>query len=340
MDTDQLTNLKQHPELFEQTIYLIEKSFGYQKGESFKKDFYPLIEKDNSHQNFIFRENGEVVGHAGVKIRFLGNFQFSIKVALIGGVAVAENHRKKGILTKLFHNIFENFDDSVGLYILWGDAADIYKKFDFFHAGVVFESLGGKNPGFEKRFTKTKFKNLNIEELTQIKNIYQEFTLKRYFSFLRSDKDWENIKNIESCDLYIMKNRDEKIVEYFCQNKSMDLIGIVHEYGFLEEVENSQFELFNAFKTWSPPHPFKEVTERILYQGLFRKGNLRLLNQFIHKRSQGLLKISHWERPEIKVLFGKKIVSIPEEAFFEYIFGTWLPKDIGFPLFLSGLDSV
>ncbi|MFI5390398.1 MAG: GNAT family N-acetyltransferase [Bacteriovoracales bacterium] len=335
-----LTNLQQHPELFEQTITLIEKSFGYQKGESFKKDFYPLIEKDNSHQNFIFRENGEVIGHAGVKVRFLGNSQFCLKVALIGGVAVAETHRRKGILTKLFQNIFENFDESVGLYILWGDAGDIYKKFGFFHAGVVFESLGSKNPGFEKRFTKTKFKNLNIEELTQIKKIYQEFTLKKYFSFLRSEKDWENIKNIDSCDLYILKNRDERIVGYFCQNKGMDLNGIVHEYGFLGEAEDSLFELLKAFKTWSPAHPFKEITEKILYQGLFRKGNLDLLNQFLNIRSQGFLKILRWERSEVRFLIGKKIVCIQEESFFEYIFGTLLPKDIGFPLFFSGLDSV
>ena len=79
MDIDQLTNLKQHPELFEQTIILIEKSLGYQKGESFKKDFYPLIEKENSHQNFIFRENGDVLGHAGVKVRYFGNSQLCMK---------------------------------------------------------------------------------------------------------------------------------------------------------------------------------------------------------------------------------------------------------------------
>ena len=48
-----LTNLKEKPELFNQTLNLIEESLGYFAPYRFDIDFYPLMEKKNWENNFL-----------------------------------------------------------------------------------------------------------------------------------------------------------------------------------------------------------------------------------------------------------------------------------------------
>ncbi len=333
-----ISNLKERPYLFDKTITLIEKSFGYLETESYKVDFYPLIEEKNGHHNFIWEENGKVLGHVGIKLRQLGNLERSLKVCLIGGVAVAENYRGKGISKNLFHHIFKIFQQKVGLFVLWGNSLGYYKKFDFQPAGIIFESKGKNNPNFVHNYRKTKFKDLHPNEFDQIKKIYQEFSLKNFFSILRSNNDWDSIKKIETVDLYILKIPSEKIVGYFCQNKGMDLKGIVHEFGYLNEYSSESKNLMEQLKTWSPTSEQNVLIEKIHYQALFRMGNPILINSFIKE-----LKILSWNKSEVLVSNGKNILPFSPESFFQYIFGPYSQGDtiqINYPLFISGLDSI
>ena len=343
MSSGQISNLKVRPELYDQTIKLIESSFDYSKGESFQIDFFPLVEKKNAHHNFILEEGGEVLGHVGVKTREIGNTNLKLKVALIGGVAVSEKHRGKGFLTKLLTEVFKKFDKNVGLYILWGDEINIYKKFDFYLAGGLVESIEAYNPNFNNRYTKTKFKDISIKDFNQIKRIYQEFSLKNYISFLRNDEEWETLKKIESVDLYILKSKNEKILGYFCQNKGMDLKGIVHEFGYLIDHQNEISELFHSLKTWYPSSATIKFPGKNIYQALFRMGNVEIFNEFLGKRSHEELLISKCGKWEVKIKFKNKTLAIPKEFFFQRIFGPFPPKDleeISCQFFFSGLDSV
>lgn len=343
MFNGQVSNLKAHPELLDQTIELIENSFGYSKKESYKIDFFPLMNESNSHQNFIFKENGEVLGHVGVMLRKLANRELTLNVALIGGVAVLKKHRGKGILTKLLTEVFNRFDQQVGLYILWSDAVELYKRFDFYLAGNLVESNGKIGSKFNDRYIKTKFKNVHPDDFTQIKSIYNEFSLKKYFSCLRTDEDWEKLKNIESTDLYILKESQGRVLGYFCQNKGMDLRGIVHEFGFLEEYQNEIYELFNSLKTWYPSVASDQFPGKNIYQGLFRMGNIKIFNKFLSDRSQGRLLLEQWGKTDVEIKFINKTLIIPKESFFPLIFGPFPPKEleaISCQFFISGLDSV
>ncbi len=343
MPIGQISTLKDHPELFDQTIKLIEKSFGYDKNESFIIDFFPLMEKNNSENDFILQENGNVLGHVGVKIREIGNSEIKLKVALIGGVAISEEYRGKGLLKRILEEVFKRFENKVGIFILWSDLAELYKKFDFYLAGAAVESSGINNEKFYNRYFKTKFNKISINDLEQIKNIYQQQTLENYFSFLRSEADWQSLIKIESVDLFILKDGQDKVLGYFCQNKGMDLRGVVHEFGFLKNHQNEIDELFRSLKTWFPSVSSERFPGKNIYQGLLKMGNLKIFNSFLWSRSRGFLQIVNWGVSDVRIIFKNKNILIPKEVFFQCIFGPYPPielENISCQLFLSGLDSI
>ena len=343
MPIGHLSNLMDRPELFDQTIDLIEKSMDYDKHESFKIDFFPLMEKNNSEHDFILVENSKVLGHVGVKLRDLGNLNLKMKVALIGGVAVLEEYRGKGILKRILTEVFTRFDLDVGIYILWSDLVTLYNKFGFYLAGAAVESTGTQNKIFYNKYIKTKLNNITKDDLNQIKNIYREFCSKDYLSFLRTDEDWESLKKIESVDLFILKDDKEKILGYFCQNKGMDLRGIVHEFGYLKENQNEIHELFNSLKTWFPSVSSESFPGKNIYQGFLKMGSLEIFNKFLWERSHGIFQILNWRESEVETIFKNKKFILPKESFFSCIFGPYPPKqleNISCQLFLSGLDSI
>jgi predicted N-acetyltransferase YhbS len=343
MPVGQLSNLRDRPDLFDQTIALIENSMGYDKHESFKIDFFPLMEKNNSEHDFILLENSKVLGHVGVKVREIGNFNLKMKVALIGGVAVLEEYRGKGILKRILKEVFTKFDHKVGLYILWSDLTSLYKKFDFHLAGAAVESAGSQNKNFYNRYTKTKLNNISTGDFNQIKSIYREFSLKDYLSFLRTDEDWESLKKIESVDLFILKDDNNKILGYFCQNKGMDLRGIVHEFGYLKENQNEIHKLFHSLKTWFPSVSSEDFPGKNIYQGFLRMGSLEIFNKFLWERSHGVFQILNWRETDVEIIFKNKKIILPKESFFPCIFGPYPPMElekISCQLFFSGLDSI
>ncbi len=338
-----LSTLQKKPDLFTQVIDLIEKEFQYPSKFNFAEDFYPLIDKQNSSNNFILLSNNKVMAHAGVNVKELENH----KVALIGGVVVDKKFQGQGMMSQLFNAIFEKYNNEVALFILWSEKNKLYEKYNFFEAGLTIQT--GKNCFSPKKLTnfhETTLTQLTKKDLNQIKNLYNT-TSKKFLTFNRSDYEWNQLSKITSTRLFINKKNNE-IIGYFFISKGLDLPDIIHEIGYLPQFENNMLSLLQNFKLWYPSMPntpiLKDIKiERSLYSALFKVGSLECFNQFLSSYSNSSLKINSIEHNIVNFKFQNNIYNSKLSDFFNYIF---VPEslsnfnDFVKPLYISGLDSI
>jgi len=332
------TTLSHYPQLFDETNRLIEKSLNYPATEHYAVDFYPVMNPKNFKNNHILYQQ-EVMAHVGLNLREIICKDEVLPVALLGGVAVKSTHRGKGHLKRLLNDVLKKHEKSVGIFILWSDLTELYKKFGFFPAGAFLDHhVDGIVPN---NYILTKFKNLNAKDLGQIKKIYSKVLCSEYFTFKRADLHWEMIKKIDSTDLYISRNVKGDIKSYFCQGKGGDLKGVVHEVGYLRENREQVLNDLRHLRVWHPT--LGQESCELKYLGLFRIGNPKILGLFLEQRSGGDLRLISHENNEVTFKFKKSRHTVPTSDFLQYIFGPFPPrefKSMACNLFFSGLDSI
>lgn len=334
-----ITNLKDSPELFEQTLVLIEESFKYQTPNSFKTDFYPLISTENRANNhIILNENNEVIAHVGCKIRTIQLANKSFTIAMLGGIAVAKDYRGSGLFQKLFSHVVSTYKEKVAFFLLWSDLEKLYNKFSFYLCGGQFELVSPKQ-GLAT-FTKTTFAEISNEEKEAIKKIYDESFKQTYLTLERAETDWNQISHISSADLFI--NRvNGKIESYFLMNKGQDLSGIIYEYGSSKIDSNFLKEISGHGKVWMGDN-FLENTEA-QYQFFLSIGDEELFKEFISHYTDGKFKIRAYNFPknEIFVDFEEETLSFEIDDFLRGVFGPEKFEEVlTKPIFISGLDSI
>ncbi|MCK5071861.1 MAG: GNAT family N-acetyltransferase [Bacteriovoracaceae bacterium] len=342
------TTLKKRPELRDETIELIEECFGYQQPYSYEVDFLHLMNKKNMNQCFIVYDSKEqkVVSHAGVNLRLIGNSDFQIQSALMGGMATHPDYQGQGHFKSLFENVLHHYENKVSLFILWSNLDKLYAKFGFHEAGGQLET--GKLPFNESQlninFKKTKFSKLDYKNFKLIRDIYELDTSREYTTIMRSNIDWENIKNINSTDLYLCYNKNGNFDGYFCVGKGFDLQGIIHETGFYPEVRNQYFEKLAKYKMWLPQkNTWKPDNGYLLYLALFRPGNTSLFKNMVAAWSKNDILINKYDGNIVSYNhLGEPLIDTMEE-FLKKLFGPepfFEGFNYGPPLFFSGLDSV
>lgn len=314
----EVTNLYAHPDKYKDTIDLIERSFAYQSPNKFDVDFYPLVSKDNHSNCWIILDDNKVAAHSASINKEIKIKDKTHNIVFIGGVAVDQNHRGKGLSKTLLNKIFTEHTET-SLFVLWSDKVDFYKKQNFYPAVELFEI-----PQIEGESSFKKVDWANIENLYTNQNEYR---------ISRNKNDWEEIKKITSTDMYI-KESDGKIVNYFFMNKGQDLTGVIHEYGNLEDMS----EILTHGKLWSStPAPNAQA----LFGSLIKIGNqhnfkeliLGLTNYKIHISSIGEL---------ISFSFDSKEFELSMEEFIQGVFGPGRFEELSTQpkLFISGLDSI
>ncbi|RLA65247.1 MAG: hypothetical protein DRQ88_02895 [Epsilonproteobacteria bacterium] len=334
------TTLSSFPHLFKETYTLIENSLNYPQSESFSVDFYPIMNPQNFNNNHILfnHETNEVMAHIGINFREIINGDHKLSVALIGGVAVKEAYRGQGLLNKLLNNLLKKYEQKVALFILWSDLIELYKKFGFYPAGCFLDS---KSEGLvPTKFIKTKFNALDSHDLDRVKGIYSDVLCHKYFTFKRSNDDWEKIKKINSTDLYLSRDEKGEIENYFCMNKGGDLKGVVHEIGYLKNGHQKVLNDLKSLRLWTPT---LGAVGDLKYLGLFKIGNINFLKEFLKIRSNGDLILTHYKKNKVSFNLKKIRYSVNTSDFLQYIFGPFPPdefKDIACKLFFSGLDSI
>ncbi|MCK5884788.1 MAG: GNAT family N-acetyltransferase [Bacteriovoracaceae bacterium] len=342
-----ITTLEEAPDRLDETVALIENGFNYPEGQNFVVDFAPLINESNFQNNHIiidFTKN-IIVGHIGVVLRRLGNKNIQMRVALIGGVVTHKDYQQMGLFSHLMKYVMKEYHEDSGLFLLWSDLPELYKKYSFFPAGGQVQ-LGTRDLDneLEKHFEKTKLFLLSDKERIQIKEIYNKETAHSYTTLVRTEIDWSAISRITSADLYIKRDDEGIISSYFFANKGHDLANIIHEVGFKSNFKNWTMDLLQEYKLWLPEQEKLFFnTNKTIYMAMIKIGEVAEFNRFLAKWSRGELKIKTIANARVIFRYRSEEYEEPLNLFLTFIFGPTPLKEFekyGPPLYLSGLDSI
>lgn len=344
----EISTLAENPECFNEVMRLIEKEFQYTSDHSFLTDFSPLLNPLN-HENCFFvidTNQNRVVSHLALCPRAMIKNNLLLDVAFIGGIATDSEFRNKGLFKMLMTYVLEKNVGVFALYILWSDITGLYEKFNFYLAGGTVETgtsllTNSENPD---GFHKTKFNLIDENEFEEIKHLYKEFNEKKFFTVKREEKDWSLIKSMSSVDLYIKKDPDGKIIQYFCINKGKDLTDIIYEIGCLKETYLPLIKKISRYKLWLPEEE-KNISDfqNIFFTAFIKLGDPNKLNAFFHKLLKEKLNITNFDEERINFHFKNEDYNLSQQDFLTALFG---PNPIlefsefNLSPYISGLDSI
>ena len=187
-----LSTLAEQPEYYDDVMGLIEKEFHYEKPFSYATDFAPLVNPNNFENCFIIihLESKMMVAHLGVLPRVMIKNNGEMPILMIGGIVTEKSHRGKNLFRTLMNHACNLYKEKAALVFLWSELHDIYEKFSFYRAGGIIETgksviTSDKTP---KGFIATNFSKLSLGEFDEIKNIYQTFN-EKYFFTLKSERE-------------------------------------------------------------------------------------------------------------------------------------------------------
>jgi len=330
--------LSEKPSCFEATIELIEKSFEYQKPNSFQIDFAPLIDESNFKNCFIMLdENEKVIAHIGAKDRLLTIDSNNFTVTMLGGIAVDEKYRGQGHFQTLLQDVLAEKRSDTSLFLLWSDNEKLYNKFGFHLCGTQFEIENEKQV---ISFEKTKYHSLSDKEQKQIQHLYQSSFAKTYITLDRSELDWNLIAKTTSADLYLNKTNGN-ISDYFFMNKGQDLPGIIYEYGTINDMPTLVTTISRFGKVWMGS-PIVE-TESLQYQFFMSPGDLRQFTECIRSftKDKFIVRNINLMKQEVFFDYNDETLVLSVEEFLRGVFGPGSFEELELsPLFLSGLESI
>lgn len=331
-----ITTLKAAPHLYQPTLSLIEKSFHYQKDNSFAVDFAPLIDESNFHNCFILIDESEnVIAHIGVCERQI----HGSTIAMLGGIAVDESRRGEGYFQELMQDVIAEKRSDVACFMLWSDQEKLYKKYGFHLCGTQLEISQSEKP---KNYTKIKLNALTEKQLSEVKDLYNSSFAKTYSTPERNENDWKLLAKITSSDLYI-KEENNQVVAYFFMNKGQDLQGIIFEYGSKHEIKNMIQDISAYGKVWIGSDLIP--SDEIQFQFFMAPADTRLFAEFIHKYTNGKINIRDINpmKQEVYFYFSEELLSLEVEDFLRGVFGPGIFEEIEpdiKPIFISGLVSI
>jgi hypothetical protein len=340
-----MMNLKDYPQYYQQTISLIEKSFGYQKEFSFAVDFAPLMDQENWHHCFILLDQvkKKVIAHIALKERDLLLNNNTYKIGLIGGICVDEAYRGKGVFKDFFEQVMKRNEYSYLAYLLWSDQEHLYSKFNFYQVGGQIQL--GQSSHFDLEglgFNLSEWSDLSSRDFIEMTILYDQL-ISKMISIKRTLSDWELIKKIQSTKLYIKRSNHE-IVSYLFLGKGQDLQGIIHELVYKDGYGKNIITKLAGYKLWLPEGlAYQNDNSKIFYTTFFNISDAKLFEEFVNDWSNGHIRISSFAKDKLTFEFSRKEYTVETEEFLKYIFGpSPLMEFKGYfkPFLISGLDSI
>ncbi len=339
------TTLYERPEYFNQVIKLIENEFGYTEKHSLKIDFAPLFKKENFKNLHIALYNDELVGHVGAKSKTIGPMSNNVPACLFGGLTISKKYQGKGHFRNFFEYVMDLYEEDHAIFLLWSDKIDLYRKFDFVELGVIIQTPGIEEKSFShKSFKKDKLKNLSEQQFNQIKEIYKKEFEDKLVTILRSNEDWEDIKNISSIDLHYQEENDV-ITSYILEGKGHDLQNTCHEVC----ISNKELlsEIANENKIWLyidqlGQDSIPDNTD-VIYGTLLKIANHHSFSSYVEKIGDKKIDIQGYSQDMLQIFLDDKEYHLYKEDFLRGIFGPEFVTEFGEsipPIFISGADSI
>lgn len=338
-DKIQYTTLAKLPDYYDRYIELIEKAFEYTRPWSFEIDFQPLISPLNFDHCHMIVKDGDIIATTAARKRTFGFQNFSVPSILFGGIAVAENYRGSGIFSDFFEYLLSHYK-KVGLFFLWSDLTQLYKKFGFYECGAFIQSGGQKF--LEKGLP---YAELSRQDQSSIRNLTKEKIEKRYLSFKRDSPYWEEISKVTSVHFHLHRDDRQKVIGYFVSGKGQDLQGIIHEFAFQDERhETLWLEEYSKYSIWLPGNYNQIFNRKNFFFSAFTKiGNTDVFRKFIQNLTGQKILIENIDVQNISFSFSRNAFTLSHDQFLKGLFGPNKIKDFeGLvpEIYIPGLDSI
>jgi predicted N-acetyltransferase YhbS len=343
-----LTTLAENPEYFDEVIALIEKEFHYGNNLSYAKDFALLMNPLNFENCYLYvdQEKNRVVSHLAVCPRTMIKNNFKVQVGLIGGIATDEAFRGRELFKNLMNHALLEHSKDCALFILWSEITGLYEKFSFYLSGGLIETGHGVFTANDRPvgFSKTTFNELTSKDFNDIQKIYHLFNEKYFFTVKREEKEWSIIRDMTSIDLYIKKNSEGSIEQYFCINKGHDLANIIHEVGCHPDQYISLIKTLQKYRTWLPESELSLGTNKdIFFTAFIRLGDFEKIQTFLKAVSSDEIELCAMTEDSISFNFSEIEYQVPPKDFLQLLFGPRPTKEFEKFLlspYISGTDSI
>lgn len=300
-------SLAKIPDYYDEVLRIIEAELNYSAPHHYENDFYPLMNSNNWENCFLIFNEQQLVGHIGVRELNLTLKSFTLPVLFLGGITIKKEFQGKGIFKFAFQDVLAKFQGQHALHFLWSGHQDLYKKFNFYEVGQIYQT-GNESFINLQSFLHKKLNALSNDEKNFIKNCFENSFLQSV-KIQRTSQDWEAIFQIPSVDVYFQL-KDQKYISYFFINKGQDLQDIVHEIGALDqECLDLILEEMNKFKLWLPFLKHHQVSSTALYLAQVRIENITLLNSWLDKLNITQLKIENGVEKNAQLFFQSKGLS-------------------------------
>ena len=318
----EIKKIKDHPNLLDQTLFLIEDSFGYEKENSFYNDFYPLMNEKNHEHLYVVTDKDRVIAHIGAltkKIQIKNNIY---SFTMFGGIAVSKDYRGKGLFKKLFNQVLNEYKANQAFYLLWSDKLELYQQFGFYPCGEL-KSYPKEN--LQSHYIKSRFKDLSQDDLKSLMDLYNSsYELRPN----RLDNEWDDLLKMTSIDLFIKRDKKNNIENYFIMNKGQDLNNTIHEYGEAEE------EMLSHGNLWT----VKELKHEFTTLNSFSLKAGEKFSKFVHDYlKMDILEINE----KVKFKFDGEVFNLDIEDFLSGIFGPGRFEELDLPyVYIPGIMSI
>ena len=210
---------------------------------------YPIILNEASAETSycMFDANNNIVAHASLwKRPVINNTRDCIDhIGLIGNVATSEEFRGKGLMSQLLNYLeMQALEYQLSCLILWSDLGKFYQK-------LGYESLGKeqriflRTPHSDTLATYNPAFHIDINPHLKEKELDLLLLLRKQtdYTLNRSAKEFDRLLRIPNCDLFTIQ-QDGRIVAYAIVGKGYDMMGVIHEWGYI--VEEAMSYLINV----------------------------------------------------------------------------------------------
>lgn len=343
-----LTSLADNPEYFEEILALIEEEFHYAENQHYEKDFALLMDPSNFENCYFYldEQSNTVAAHLAVCPRRAIKKSALLEVALIGAIATRREYRGQNLFRNLLTHALERHQGSTGLFMLWSEITGLYEKFQFHLSGGSLESGAAPFTAESKPagFARTKFTHLSNDDFERVRHLYSSFNERYFFTMHRSSREWDIIRSMDSIDVFIKRNAENEIIQYFCINKGKDLGNIIHEIGCLADYYLPLTTALRNFKLWLPESEQSlTVSKQIFFTAFMKLGDLTKLNEFLSNVTNDRLKITAINEGNVDFSFDDEKHQCSEKYFLQYVFGPRPLKEFEpfqLSLYVTGTDSV
>ena len=336
MDTKlTIETLEQKKELYNDALQLIESSLSYNKDNSFKEDFSPLVCEENFKNCYLLLNEETLIATLFVLPRTIQIKEVEVKVGFLGGICVHESERGKGHLNYLMEEVLKKVENRFAFLALWSSMNELYQKFGFVEAGALCEIPFSKCEGVETE--QKNFADLTFPEKSYIISLYQHM-MEELPHIKRNEHDWKLFFDSKSMDLHLQRNEHGQVINYWVVGKGQDLKGICHETSSLGSLIVPKDTEANL---WLPPLPHYGENLELKFLGMIKIGNHEKFTTFVNQWSGGLINLKfscNWN-----LGLKEETFELNESDLIQGLFTPGLIQDFGFLnqyFYISGFDSI